>query len=111
MENIISYFGEYTAGVDGALSTFKFEYLTSLGFAAIVIFVGRWIVAHSAPLRKYAIPAPVVSGLIFSIIISQCFRQHPTRRRRPKTPLSRSRLKLTTFSSPSASRWTRDTNS
>ena len=70
MENIISYFGEYTAGVDGALSTFKFEYLTSLGFAAIVIFVGRWIVAHSAPLRKYAIPAPVVSGLIFSIIIS-----------------------------------------
>lgn len=40
MEHIISYFGEYTAGVDGALSTFKFEYLTSLGFAAIVIFVG-----------------------------------------------------------------------
>ena len=70
MEHIISYFGEYTAGVDGALSTFKFEYLTTLGFAAIVIFVGRWIVAHSAPLRKYAIPAPVVSGLIFSIIIS-----------------------------------------
>ena len=70
MENIISYFGEYTAGVDGALSTFKFEYLTSLGFAAIVIFVGRWIVAHSAPLRKYAIPAPVVSGLIFSILVS-----------------------------------------
>ena len=70
MENIISYFGEYTAGVDGALSTFKFEYLTTLGFAAIVIFVGRWIVAHSAPLRKYAIPAPVVSGLIFSIVIS-----------------------------------------
>lgn len=70
MENIISYFGTYEAGVDGALSTFKFEYLTTLGFAAIVIFVGRWIVAHSAPLRKYAIPAPVVSGLIFSIIIS-----------------------------------------
>ena len=70
MEHIISYFGEYTAGVDGALSTFKFEYLTSLGFAAIVIFVGRWIVAHSAPLRKYAIPAPVVSGLIFSILVS-----------------------------------------
>ena len=70
MEHIISYFGEYTAGVDGALSTFKFEYLTSLGFAAIVIFLGRWIVAHSAPLRKYAIPAPVVSGLIFSILVS-----------------------------------------
>ena len=42
----------------------------TLGFAAIVIFCGRAIVAHSAALRKYAIPAPVVSGIIFSIIIS-----------------------------------------
>ena len=70
MENIISYFGTYTAGVDGAVSTFKFEYLTTLGFAAIVIFLGRAIVKRSALLRKFAIPAPVVSGLLFSIVIA-----------------------------------------
>lgn len=52
------------------MASFKFEYLTTLGFAAIVIFAGRAIVAHSALLRKYAIPAPVVSGIIFSIIVS-----------------------------------------
>lgn len=70
MESIISYFGTYTAGVDGALPTFKFEYLCTLGFAAIVMFLGRAIVARSAWLRKVAIPAPVISGLIFSIIVS-----------------------------------------
>lgn len=70
MENIISYFGTYTPAADGAIAGFKFEYLCTLGFAAIVIFAGRAIIAHSAALRKYAIPAPVVSGIIFSIIIS-----------------------------------------
>ena len=70
MEAILSYFGTYTPAADGAIASFKFEYLTTLGFAAIVIFVGRWIIAHSAPLRKYAIPAPVVSGLLLSILVS-----------------------------------------
>ena len=70
MESIISYFGTYTPAADGASASFQFEYLCTLGFAAIVIFAGRAIVAHSAPLRRYAIPAPVVSGIIFSIIIS-----------------------------------------
>ena len=69
-EKIIGYFGTYTAAADGAIATFKFEYLTTLGLAALVIFGGRFIVKHSAPLRKYAIPAPVVSGVIFSIIVS-----------------------------------------
>lgn len=67
---LLNYFGTYTPGEAGAVSAFKFEYLTTLGFAAIVIFLGRAVVAHSAPLRKFAIPAPVVSGLIFSIVIS-----------------------------------------
>ena len=70
MENIISYFGTFTPAADGTIASFKFEYLCTLGFAAIVIFCGRAIVARSAALRKYAIPAPVVSGIIFSIIIS-----------------------------------------
>ena len=70
MADIISYFGTYTPAADGAAASFKFEYLCTLGFAAIVIFLGRAIVARSAPLRKYAIPAPVVSGIIFSILVS-----------------------------------------
>ncbi len=70
MEHILSYFGTYTPAADGAVASFKFEYLCSLGFAAIVIFMGRWMVAHSGALRKFAIPAPVVSGLLFSIIIA-----------------------------------------
>ena len=70
LETIMGYFGTYTPAADGAVATFKFEYLTTLGFAAIVIFLGRLIVAHSAHLRKYAIPAPVVSGIIFSIAVA-----------------------------------------
>ena len=70
LQEIAAYFGTYTAGVDGGVSSFKFEYLTSLGFAAIVIFLGHAIVKRSALLRKFAIPAPVVSGLLFSIVIA-----------------------------------------
>ena len=57
MESIISYFGTYKPAADGAVASFKFEYLCTLGFAAIVIFLGRAIVARSEALRKYAIPA------------------------------------------------------
>lgn len=70
MEKIINYFGKYTPAAEGTVAAFKFEYLTSLMFAAIVIFLGRALVKKSATLRKYAIPAPVVSGLIFSIVLS-----------------------------------------
>lgn len=70
MEKILSYFGTFTPAADGAINSFKFEYLTTLGVAAVVIFAGRALVSHSKLLRKYAIPAPVVSGLIFSILIS-----------------------------------------
>ncbi len=70
METILDYFGTLTPAADGAIAAFKFEYLTSLGFAAIVIFCGRAMVGHSKLLRKYAIPAPVVSGLLFSLIIA-----------------------------------------
>lgn len=70
IEKVLAYFGTLTPGVDGAVTSFKFEYLTTLGFAAIVIFLGRAIVSHSPALKKFAIPAPVVSGLIFSIAVS-----------------------------------------
>ena len=70
LEEIVRYFGTLTPGVDGAMTAFKFEYLTTLGFAAIVIFLGRAVVAHSETLRKVAIPAPVISGLAFSVLVS-----------------------------------------
>ena len=70
LETILSYFGTLTPGVDGAVSSFKFEYLTSLGFAALVIFLGRAIVKRSSLLRNFANPAPVVSGLLFSIAVA-----------------------------------------
>ena len=70
LQEIIAYFGTFTPGADGAVSTFQFEYLTSLGFAALVIFAGHAIVSHSALLKKFAIPAPVVSGLLFSILVA-----------------------------------------
>lgn len=70
LEEIVRYFGTLTPGVDGAMTAFKFEYLTTLGFAAIVIFLGRAVVAHSETLRKVAIPAPVISGLVFSVLVS-----------------------------------------
>ena len=75
LETIIPYFGTYTPAAQGGADAFHFEYLTSLGFAAIVIFLGRTIVARSATLRKFAIPAPVVSGLLFSVVIALLKRQ------------------------------------
>ena len=70
LEKIIENFGTYTPGADGAVGSFQFEYLTSLGFAAIVIFLGHALVNRSGLLRKFAIPAPVVSGLLFSVVIA-----------------------------------------
>ena len=70
LKTILSYFGTYTPASDSAVQSFRFEYLTTLGFAAIVIFLGRTFVSRSAVLRKFAIPAPVVSGLLFSVLVS-----------------------------------------
>ncbi|MBE6061788.1 sodium/glutamate symporter [Clostridium sp.] len=70
MEKFLEYFGKYTPAADGAVATFKIEYLTSLLVAAFVIFMGRAMVRKFKFLKKYAIPAPVVSGLLLSIVIS-----------------------------------------
>ena len=69
MESIISYFGNSKTGSRRSSRLLQAEYRTSR-FAAIVDLLGRAIVARSETLRKYAIPAPVISGLIFSIIAS-----------------------------------------
>lgn len=70
LESVLNYFGTYTPGENGGVASFEFEYLCTLGIAALIIFAGRWCVSHSVALKKYAIPAPVVSGLIFSVIIA-----------------------------------------
>ncbi len=70
MGKFFEYFGKYTPAADGAVATFKIEYLTTLLVAAVVIFMGRAMVRKFKLLKKYAIPAPVVSGLLFSIVIS-----------------------------------------
>ena len=69
-EKILSYFGTYTPAADGAAASFKVEYLTSLGIAALVIFLGHALISHSKLLKKFAIPAPVVSGLLVAIVIA-----------------------------------------
>lgn len=74
--DLSKYFGTFVAkGTDvsgkvATISSLKLEYLTTLGIAAIVIFLGHAIVKRSKLLQKYAIPAPVVSGLIVSIFLS-----------------------------------------
>lgn len=70
MLKFLSYFGEYTPSNGAEVAGFQFEYLTTLGLAAIVIFLGRYMVAHSKMLRKYAIPAPVAAGILFSIVVA-----------------------------------------
>ena len=69
-KQLYEYFGKLTVPEGGGINQFQVEYLTTLGLAAIVIFAGRFIVSKSATLRKYAIPAPVISGIIFSLLIS-----------------------------------------
>ena len=59
MESIISYFGTYKPAADGAVASFKFEYLCTLGFAAIVIFLGRGVLRRSENTRSRRLLFPV----------------------------------------------------
>ena len=52
LEHIMGYFGNLHTGSGRLINNIPVQYLTTLGFAAIVIFLGRAIVAHSALLRK-----------------------------------------------------------
>lgn len=68
---LLSIFGTYTEGVDGAQATYVVNYFVALGVAAAIIFIGQAMVRHSAFLRKAGLPAAVVSGLLFAVIM--CF--------------------------------------
>lgn len=48
---------------------YKFNMAETLAIAAVLLFLGRWIKNKSEFLQKFFIPAPVVSGLIFSIFV------------------------------------------
>lgn len=70
MEALINQFGTYTPASADAIASFKFGYFPALAIAAVIIFAGQWMVRHNTFLRKAALPAPVVSGLLFSILMS-----------------------------------------
>ncbi len=69
LQKVLGYFGTWTPGTEGAISTFKFEYLTTLALAAVVILAGRWLVNRVHVLKRYGFPAPVISGIIFSLVV------------------------------------------
>lgn len=48
---------------------YKFNMAETLAIVAVLLFLGRWIKNKSEFLQKFFIPAPVVSGLIFSIFV------------------------------------------
>ena len=69
--DLLSYFGKLIPiGEKVTITGYQFNYMMTLGIAACVIFLGHWMVRHSKFLQKYCIPAPVVAGLVVSIILS-----------------------------------------
>ena len=48
--------------------TFEFDMIQSIGLAVIFLLIGKAIKRHVPLFSKYAIPSPVIGGLIFSII-------------------------------------------
>lgn len=48
------------------------DLLQTTGLAAIIFILGRYIKSKVSIFQKYFIPAPVISGLLFSIIIFLC---------------------------------------
>ncbi|MGG0411228.1 sodium/glutamate symporter [Peribacillus simplex] len=47
---------------------FKLDMYQAAGVAAVISWIGFWVVKKSAFLSKYCIPAPLVGGLIFALI-------------------------------------------
>ena len=47
---------------------FKLDMYQAAGVAAVIFWIGSWVVKKSAFLSKYCIPAPLVGGLIFALI-------------------------------------------
>ena len=68
LEHIMGYFGTYTPAADGAIATFQFEYLTTLGFAAIVIFLGRAIVAPVSSFLLLYLSSRVPESSVFPLM-------------------------------------------
>lgn len=46
-----------------------FDLLQTTGIAALVVFIGQAILKRSKLMQKYCIPAPVISGLLISVIL------------------------------------------
>lgn len=50
------------------MTTIDLNLFESLGLAALLFFVGQWLVLRSALLQRYSIPVPVVGGFLFAVI-------------------------------------------
>lgn len=71
MVEFLKIFGTYTAATAEAGAKYQVNYFVTLGIAAALIFLGQAMVRHSKFMRKAALPAPVVSGLLFAVLM--CF--------------------------------------
>lgn len=47
----------------------ELDILQTVGLAVIVFFIGRWIKSKVTFFQKYFIPAPVIGGVLFSILL------------------------------------------
>jgi len=58
--------------------TYTFDMYQTLGIAVVMLLLGEWLKKRSRFLQKYCIPAPVIGGLIFAMIMTivHCFSGH-----------------------------------
>lgn len=48
----------------------SFDLLATTGIGCLIVFFGKWIVSHVKKFRDWGLPAPVLGGLVVSIILS-----------------------------------------
>lgn len=48
----------------------KFDLLATTGIGCVIVFFGKYIVAHFKKFRDWGLPAPVLGGLVVSVILS-----------------------------------------
>ena len=53
--------------------TYTFDMYQTLGIAVVMLLVGEWLRKRITILQKYCIPAPVIGGLIFALIMTMAY--------------------------------------
>lgn len=57
-----------TFGIEKGVYTLSLGMEATLAWAIILLLIGRWLVQHVYVLQRFCIPAPVVGGLLFSLL-------------------------------------------